>query len=57
MGIAKDIQEDLIFLGELLSDGKIASVIDQCYPLGEIADAIRYVEGTHAQGKVVITVA
>jgi NADPH:quinone reductase-like Zn-dependent oxidoreductase len=56
MGIAKVIQEDLVYLGELLKDGKIAPVIDRSYPLSEIAEAIRYVEETHAQGKVVITV-
>jgi NADPH:quinone reductase-like Zn-dependent oxidoreductase len=56
MGIAKVNQEDLIFLGELLEAGKLAPVIDRCYPLDELAEAMRYVEDTHAQGKVVITV-
>jgi NADPH:quinone reductase-like Zn-dependent oxidoreductase len=57
MGIAKVTQEDLVYLGELLQAGKIAPVIDRSYPLSEIAAAMRYVEDTHAQGKVVITVA
>ena len=56
MGIAKINQEDLVFLGELLKAGKIAPVIDRRYPLSEIVEAFRYVEDTHAQGKVVITV-
>jgi len=56
MGRAKVIQEDLVFLAELLEEGKIVSVIDRSYPLGEIVEAFRYVEDTHAQGKVVITV-
>jgi len=56
MGIAKVNQEDLVYLGELLKAGKIAPVIDTSYPLSEIAEAVRYVEDTHAQGKVVITV-
>jgi NADPH:quinone reductase-like Zn-dependent oxidoreductase len=56
MGIAKVIQEDLVYLGELLEAGKIVSVIDRTYPLSEIAEAMRYVEDTHAQGKVVMTV-
>ncbi|MBI3733077.1 MAG: NAD(P)-dependent alcohol dehydrogenase [Chloroflexi bacterium] len=56
MGIAKVKQEDLVFLGELLKTGKIAPVIDRRYPLSEIADAFQYIEDTHAQGKVVITV-
>jgi len=56
MGIAKVNREDLATLAELLKAGKIAPVIDQSYPLSEIAEAFRYVEDTHAQGKVVITV-
>ena len=56
MGIAKVNQEDLVYLGELLDSGKIAPVIDRSYPLREIAEAFRYVEEKHAQGKVVITV-
>jgi NADPH:quinone reductase-like Zn-dependent oxidoreductase len=56
MGIAKVIQEDLVTLGELLEAGKIAPIIDGSYPLSEIAEAMRYVEDKHAQGKVVITV-
>ena len=57
MGRAKAIQEDLVFLAELLEEGKIVSVIDRSYPLGEIVEAFRYVENTHARGKVVITMA
>jgi NADPH:quinone reductase-like Zn-dependent oxidoreductase len=56
MGIAKVNREDLVTLAELLKAGKIAPVIDQSYPLSEIAEAFRYVEEKHAQGKVVITV-
>lgn len=56
MGIAKVNQDDLVFLGELLKDGRIAPLIDASYPLSEIAEAMRYVEDKHAQGKVVITI-
>src|SRR3990172_7715393 len=56
MGIAKVNQEDLAHLGELLEAGKIVPHIDRSYPLSEVPEAIRYVEETHAQGKVVITV-
>ena len=55
MGVAKINQKDLAYLGELLAAGKITPVIDRRYPLREIADAFRYIEDTHAQGKVVIT--
>ena len=56
MGIAKVNQEDLNYLRELLEAGKIVPVIDRIYRLTEIAEAMRYVENVHAQGKVVITV-
>jgi len=53
---AKPSQKDLIFVKELLETGKVVPVIDRCYPLREAADAIRYLEEGHAQGKIVITV-
>jgi len=56
MGIAKVNQEDLVHLGELLEAGVIVPVIDRSYPFSETAEAFRYVEEIHAQGKVVITV-
>jgi NADPH:quinone reductase-like Zn-dependent oxidoreductase len=40
----------------LLQAGKVVPVIDRCYPLSEVPEAIRYVEEEHARGKVVITV-
>jgi NADPH:quinone reductase-like Zn-dependent oxidoreductase len=49
-------QKDLVFLKELLEAGKIVPVIDRGYPLRDAADAIRYLEEGHAQGKIVITV-
>jgi len=54
---SKPNNKDLDFLKELLEAGKVIPVIDRCYPLSEVADAIRYVEEGHAQGKVVIAVA
>ncbi len=48
--------KDLALLKELVDGGKVAPVIDRCYPLREVAEAIRYVEAGHARGKVVITV-
>jgi NADPH:quinone reductase-like Zn-dependent oxidoreductase len=55
MGRAKVIREDLVFLAKLLEEGRIVPVIDRSYPLREIAEAMRYVEDTHARGKVIIT--
>ena len=50
-------QKDLLFIRDLLEDGKIRPVIDGCYPLSKTAEAFRYFEKGHAQGKVVITIA
>ena len=49
-------QKDLVFMKELLESGKVVPVIDGCYPLSKTAEALRYFEKVHAQGKVVITV-
>jgi NADPH:quinone reductase-like Zn-dependent oxidoreductase len=48
---------NLTALAALVETGKIAPVIDRCYPLGELKAALRYLEAWHAQGKVVITMA
>jgi len=55
--IANINQKDLVFLKELLEAGKVVPVIDRRYPLSGVAEALRYLEEGHAQGKVVITVA
>lgn len=57
MPTMKPNQKDLAFLKELLETGKVVPVIDRCYPLGEAAEAIRYLETGRARGKVIITVA
>lgn len=54
--LQKSNQEDLNILRELLADGKVKSVIDRRYKLNEVAEAFRYFEEGHAQGKVVITI-
>ena len=57
METAKPNQKDLAFLKELLEAGKVVPVIDRCYPLREVPEALRYLEAGHARGKVVITIA
>ena len=54
--IANINQKDLVFLKDLLEAGKVVPVIDRRYPLSDVAEALRYLEEGHAQGKVVITV-
>jgi len=56
MGKEKLNAKDLIILKELVETRKVKPVIDRRYPLGETADAIRYLEEGHARGKVIITV-
>ena len=56
MEVAKINQKDLTVMNELFEAGKVLPVIDRCYPLSETAEAIRYLEEGHAQGKVVIKV-
>ena len=56
METAKANKKDLVFIKELLESGKVVPVIDRCYPLREVPEAIRYLEAGHARGKVVITV-
>jgi NADPH:quinone reductase-like Zn-dependent oxidoreductase len=55
METMKSNKKDLVFMKELLEAGKVKPVIDRHYPLNEVAEAIRYLEQGHAQGKVVIT--
>jgi NADPH:quinone reductase-like Zn-dependent oxidoreductase len=54
--IAKINGRDLRILKDLLEAGRIVPVIDRRYPLDEVAEALRYREEGHAQGKVVITI-
>jgi len=54
--LMKPNHEDLIFLKGLLEAGKLVAVIDRRYTLNEVPQAIRYLEGGHARGKVIISV-
>jgi len=54
--IATQPKEDLEVLHELLETGKVTPVVDRTFPLSEVPEAIRYLRGGRARGKVVITV-
>lgn len=53
---AKPDQRDLNFVKELIEAGKVVPVIDRCYSLSHVPDALHYYGLGHAHGKVVITV-
>jgi NADPH:quinone reductase-like Zn-dependent oxidoreductase len=53
--LARPNKEDLITMRELMVTGKVTPVIDRCYTLSEVPEAIRYLEAGHARGKVVIS--
>ncbi len=54
--VAKSNDKDLVLVKDLIEAGKVLPVIDRRYMLSEVAEAIRYYEERHNQGKVVITV-
>jgi NADPH:quinone reductase-like Zn-dependent oxidoreductase len=55
MFITRSSAEDLTFVVDLISAGKVRPVIDRRYPLSDAAEAIRYLEQGHARGKIVIS--
>jgi NADPH:quinone reductase-like Zn-dependent oxidoreductase len=53
--VHKPNREDLVIMKELMEAGKVVSVIDSCYPLSELAAAVRHWEEGNTRGKIVIT--
>jgi NADPH:quinone reductase-like Zn-dependent oxidoreductase len=54
--VSKPNREDLQSLRELIEAAKVMPIIDRTYSLPEAPDAIRYLKGGHARGKIVISV-
>lgn len=52
--VARPSQGDLRLLGGLLDAGTVVPVVDRCFPLRELPEALRYWAG-QTRGKVVIT--
>ena len=53
---AKENAADSAYLAGLVAEGKIAPAIEKVVTLEEGVEAFHYVEGGHAQGKVVIRI-
>lgn len=53
--LAQPTTDDLSSIAKLLESGVIAPIIDRSFALGEVPDAIRYVESRQARGKIVVT--
>lgn len=54
--ISSPNRQDLLALSELISAGKLTTVIDRTYRLDQTPEAMTYVGAGHARGKVVILV-
>lgn len=52
--LARPDGRDLDTMARLMATGKVTAVIDRCYGLNEVPQAIRFLGGKHARGKVVI---
>jgi NADPH:quinone reductase-like Zn-dependent oxidoreductase len=54
--VTNERREDLLVLKSLIEAGKVTPVIGKTFALGQVPEAVRYLEDGHARGKVVITI-
>jgi NADPH:quinone reductase-like Zn-dependent oxidoreductase len=53
--LASESQENLVAIKELIEAGKIYTVVDQCFPMEQAAEAHDYVESGQKKGYIAIT--
>jgi NADPH:quinone reductase-like Zn-dependent oxidoreductase len=54
--LAGETREDLLYIANLIAEGKLKPLIDKCYPLERVAEAHAYVENGNKKGNVIINV-
>lgn len=54
--IAKPSREDLYAMTALVERGAVKPMIERCYPLESLVEALHYVNNGHAHGKIVMTI-
>lgn len=54
--VSKNTREGLELVVKLIASGALRPVVDRVYPMAQIAEAHRHVEGRHKRGSVVISI-